>query len=195
MADYEYGRAKTLADALSKAGIAPEIRAQILEGAELVRAKDSGEKKAEWVRQAMKRMDDLLDKATRHKVREDCACCLGGKRLEVSKGIAKKNSTLDDRLKAANEARFVFGHSVTLQDDGRILVSFFPEGLPEYGCVCLRKAGAPISITYCYCCGGHVKHHLQHALGRKLEMTVKSSALSSGGTRPCQFLFAIEAEA
>jgi hypothetical protein len=80
---------------------------------------------------------------------------------------------------------------VTLQEDGQILVQFAPEGLPHYGCVCLRKAKEPISITYCYCCGGHIKHHLQIALGCKLECQVRSSALSSGGKKPCSFLFRI----
>ncbi len=38
-------------------------------------------------------------------------------------------------------------------------------------------------------CGGHVKHHLQIALGRDVESAVRSSALSSGGKRPCAFSF------
>lgn len=48
------------------------------------------------------------------------------------------------------------------------------------------------SITYCYCCGGHIKHHLQIALGRSLVLKVRSSALSSGHKRPCSFLFTIK---
>jgi hypothetical protein len=42
-----------------------------------------------------------------------------------------------------------------------------------------------------YDCGGHVKHHLQTALGRQLQLTVLSSALSSEGQKPCKFSFAI----
>ncbi len=40
--------------------------------------------------------------------------------------------------------------------------------------------------------GGHVKHHLQIALGRKLVGTVRSSALSSAGKKPCAFVFAVQ---
>ncbi len=189
MADYEYGRIKVLADKLASAGIDQAIIGQIIEGGEDVRKSWTPQKKAAWMRQAMAKMDELLDANTRHAVREACACCLGGKRLEVSKGIAKKHESLEDRIEAANEARFVFGHSVTMQNDGRVLVSFAPEGLESYRCVCLPKAGDPVSVTYCYCCGGHIKHHLQNALGRKLNMTVRSSALESAGTRPCTFLF------
>ena len=125
-------------------------------------------------------------------VREACACCLGGKRLKIVKGISREYETLEDRIKAANEAKFVFGHSVTMMEDGRILVCFSPEGLTQYGCTCLPQAKEPLPITYCYCCCGHMKHHLQIALGRKLACTVRSSALSIGGRKPCIFIFHIK---
>jgi hypothetical protein len=192
VANYEYGRIKVLANKLNEAGIDQNIFDQILAGGESILSKTSAEKKAEWMKGAMDRMNDLLDTETRYAVREACACCLGGKRFEISKGIAKKYQTLEDRIKAANDARFVFGHSVTMQDDGKILVSFFPDGLDHYGCPCMPKAKERISITHCYCCGGHVKHHLQTALGEKMSVQVVSSSLSSGGKNPCKFLFTIE---
>ena len=174
------------------AGIDRKIIDQIMEGGEDVLRKTSPEKKADWLRGAMSRMNRLLDSKTRKAVREGCACCLGGQRLEISKGIAEENESLEDRIKAANEAPFVFGDSVTMMENGEILVRFFPEGLDQYRCVCLPKAKEPLPITYCYCGGGHVKHHLQIALGRKLDCTVVSSALSSGGKFPCTFSFKIK---
>ncbi len=192
MENFEYGRFRVLAERLAEAGVDPEITDRILAGCESIRKTDKPEKKAEHMRVVMDRMDDLLDAQTRHAVREACACCLGGKRIEISKGIAKAHDTLEKRIKAANEAKFVFGHSVTLQQDGRILVMFAPEGLESYRCVCLRHPKKLMSITYCYCCGGHAKHHLQTALGRKLSCAVRSSALASGGKEPCTFLFSIQ---
>lgn len=191
MPTYEYGRAKVLAEKLAAHDIAPDIIARIMEGGEKLRAKDSSEAKADWMREAMRRMDKLLPPKVRHAVREGCACCLGGKRLQQSKAIAKQHETLEERIAAANETKFVFGHSVELLPDGKVLVSFSPEGLDSYRCVCLPKAGEPVPITYCYCCGGHAKHHLQTALGRKLELKVRSSALASAGKKPCTFLFRI----
>lgn len=192
MKDYEYGRIRILATKLVQAGISQDTIDEIMAGGELILSSTTPAKKADWMREAMSRMDALLDDQTRQTIREGCACCLGGKRLEISKGIAKTHNSLEDRIKAANEAKFVFGHSVTMQDDGRILVSFFPEGLDHHRCVCLPRAQEPISITYCYCCGGHVKHHLQTALGLKLSCLVRSSALVSGGKSPCTFLFSID---
>jgi len=192
MRRYEYGRIHTLARKLEKAEIAQELIDQIMKGGEAIGRSTNSEKKAEWMKEAMLRMDNLLDRETRYAVREACACCLGGKRLKIAKGILRENEKLEDRIKAANEARYVFGHSVTMREDGRILVCFWPEGLTEYRCVCLPKAKEPLSITYCYCCGGHVKHHLQIALGRKLACKVRASAVSSGGKKPCTFIFSME---
>ena len=192
MSTFEYHRISDLAESLENAGVDQEIIAQILEGGEKILKGTDSVKKADWLRGAMYRMDSLLDKDTRHAVREACACCLGGKRQDLVKAIAKKGGTLEERIQAANEARMVFGHSVSLQEDGRILVCFSPEGLANYRCVCLPQAKEPLPITYCYCCGGHVKHHLQIATGRSLELTVKSSSLSSGGRRPCTFLFTVK---
>lgn len=194
MKHYAYNRIKRLAEQLETAGINPGIANRILEGGEDVLRKTSPAKKADWFRAAMTRMDDLLDCDIRNTVREGCACCLGGRRQKISKGIAAGYETLEERIQAANEAKYVFGHSVQMMPDGNILVRFFPEGLDHYRCVCLPQAKEPLSITYCYCCGGHVKHHLQTALGRELDCTVLSSALSSGGTESCVFSFRVVEE-
>jgi hypothetical protein len=186
---YEYGRIRTLARSLAEAGIDGAATLRIMEGGELIARGAKPEAKADWMAGAMRRMDALLDTATRRAVRERCACCLGGKRLEISKAIAREHESLEERIEAANGAKLVFGYGVTREADGSVLVRFRPEGEAGYRCVCLPKAREPVSITYCWCCGGHVKHHLQIALGRRLECTVRSSALSSGGKRPCTFAF------
>jgi hypothetical protein len=191
MTVYEYGRIAKLAESLEKAGIAQEIIDQVMEGGDTMLKGTNPAKKADWMRGAMLRMNKLLDRDTRHAVREACACCLGGKRQKLVQEIARKYDSLEDRIRAANEARLVFGHSVTLEEDGKILIRFSPDGLPEYRCVCLAQAREPLPITYCYCCGGHVKHHLQIATGRSLKVTVRSSALSTGGKKPCTVLFDI----
>jgi len=191
MKNYEYHRIGKLAEQLEITRIAQEIIDQIMEGGEDILRKTSPEKKADWLRGAMTKMENLLDNETRKVVREGCACCLGGQRLKISRGIAAENESLEERIKAANEASFVFGDSVSMTDDGEIQMRFYPEGLDHYRCVCLPQAKEPLPITYCYCCGGHVKHHLQIALGRKLDCTTLASALSSGGKKPCTFSFKI----
>ena len=191
MKKYEYQRIGRLAEQLEVAKVDRDKIDQIMNAGEDIKRSTKPEKKADWFRESMLTMNQLLDVKTRKSVREGCACCLGGKRLKTSQSIARDNATLESRIKAANEAHFVFGHSVTLMEDGEVLVRFYPEGLEHYRCVCLPKAEQPLPITYCYCCGGHVKHHLQIALGRKLDCTTRTSALSSGGKFGCVFSFRI----
>ena len=89
MNSYEYHRIGRLAEQLEIADVDPEIIDRIMEGGEDILRKTSSEKKADWLRGAMIRMDEFLDNEIRKAVREGCACCLGRKRLKISKG--KKN--------------------------------------------------------------------------------------------------------
>ena len=45
-----------------------------------------------------------------------------------------------------------------------------------------------MSKTYCYCCGGHIKHHLETILGKKLNVEIINSALMSMGEKSCKFI-------
>jgi hypothetical protein len=190
MKNYEYHRIGELAKQLSETKVEPKIIDQIMEGGKDILRKTSPEKKADWMREAMLRMNKLLPMTTRKAVREGCACCLGGRRLKMSKTIASENAGLEERIKAADAANYV--GSITLRPDGEIIARFNMQKQPPYRCYCLPQAKKPLPITYCFCCGGHVKHLLQIALGRELDCTTLSSALSSGWQKPCTFSFKIK---
>ncbi len=195
-ASYPYGRAARLDGVLREAGIDEGIIAQIMAGGEAIKKTDKQAVKVAWLRCAMQRMDALLDHDTRVRVRDMSACCLEGERGKLARKLARENETLAQRIAAANAARFLFGHSVAEQPDGSLLVLFQPEGQPAYRCSCLGEVDEPLSLTYCMCCGGHVRHHLQTVLGCELACEVRSSALASGGRQPCSFVlnYAQEAE-
>ena len=192
MKNYEYRHIRKLAEQLEITGIDREIIDRIMVGGEDILRKTSPEKKADWLRVAMIRMDKLLDLPTRKAVREGCACRLGRQTTKFSQGIAKDNATLEARIAATNKTFMAFGGGVWMQDNGEIIVRFAPKGPEGYRCSCLPKAEKPLSVTYCYCCGGHVKYHFQISLGLKLDYTVISTALSSGGESPCTFSFRIK---
>jgi len=158
-----------------------------MEGGEDIIRTTSLEKKADWLRVAMTRMDKLLDLPTRKAVREGCACRVGKQTSKYSRSIAKGNATLEGRIAVVHNTFMAFGGGVWMQDNGEILVRFGPEGPGGYRCSCLPKAEKPLSVTYCYCCAGHVKHHFQLSLGLKLEATPRGTALSTGGKKPCTF--------
>src|SRR4030042_6105243 len=189
MKNYEYHRIGELAKQLETAKVDRKAMNQIMEGGEDILRKTSPEKKADWMRVAMLRMNKLLDIETRKTVREGCACCLGGRRLKTSQAIVRENESLEARIEAANKANYV--GSVTMTENGEIIARFDLQKSAPYHCYCLPQAKEPLPITYCYYCGGHVKHHLQIALGRQLDCTTRSSALSSGGKFPCTFSFKI----
>ena len=106
--------------------------------------------------------------------------------------MAREKSLWKHRIKAANKAIAVFGGCARMQENGDILMRFAPEGLDHYHCACLRGADKPLPVTYCFCCGGHVKYHLQISLGLDLDYTIRSTALSSGGKLPCTFSLRIK---
>ena len=192
MKNYEYHRIGELAKQLAEAKVEPKIIDQIMEGGKAILRKTSSEKKADWMREAMLRMNKLLDLRTRKAVREACACRLKGRPLKASQGIASKNKSLEDRIKAANKAIAVYGGCVRMQENGEVLMRFSSEGLDHYRCPCLPGADKPLPVTYCFCCGGHVKYHLQIQLGQELDYTIQSTALSSGGKLPCTFSLRIK---
>jgi len=189
MKKYEYQRIGRLAEQLEIAKVDKHIIDQVMEGGINIRRSTKPEDKAEWMRGAMLRMNKLLDIKTRKTVREGCACCLGGQRLKISKKIVQENESLEARIEAADKAHYV--GSVTMKESGEIIARFDIQKSAPYHCYCLPKAARPLPVTYCFCCGGHVKHHLQIALGRELDCTTRSSALSSGGKFPCTFSFKI----
>ncbi|MFH1086241.1 MAG: hypothetical protein V1772_10820 [Chloroflexota bacterium] len=100
---------------------------------------------------------------------------------------------LADRIAALNQVRYM--GQPALNADGTLTASIGAEG--GFACPCPAMSAAPpeapISITYCYCCGGHFRYHYQIALGVALRaVAVQSSALASGRREPCRFVFAIE---
>jgi len=191
MGTYGDGRINRLAQSMKRARIDPATSGCILEGAEEIGNDAGAGAVASWMRGAMERMDAILDEGTRYAVRQGCACCLGGKRRTQARAIAASGATLEERLHAIDETHMCYFQGVRMLEDGRIRVSYFPEGWDHYPCPCLREAQEPLSITYCYCCGGHVKHHMETALERALEVEVISSSLSSGGKQPCVFALRI----
>lgn len=191
MKKYKYSRIGTLAEQLEIAKIDQKIIDQIMEGGEDIRKKPSLEEKTDWFRRAMIKMDKLLDIETRIAVREGCACHLGGQKARACQKIVQENESLEERIKAVSGKKYICG-SVIMKANGEIIACGNTDERYYRKCVCLPEAKEPLPITYCYCCGGHVKHHLQTALGRKLDGTVIASPLSSGGKKPCTFSFRIK---
>jgi hypothetical protein len=186
---YEFGKIEDLDQSLIKHGIKNNIRKKIMENGNQIKKTSKNEARAEWFLNAINTMDELLDEETKKKVREDCACCLEGKRHKLCKEINKKYKTSEEKIKAINDTHFVFGHEIKMIGKNKYEVIFFDEKIPEKRCSCLKVImDKEMSKTYCYCCGGHVKYHLETILGKKLNVEFKASALTSMGKKSCHFI-------
>jgi hypothetical protein len=186
---YDIGKIEDLNQSMIKHKIDDTIREKIMKSGELVKKTSKKEERAEWFFNAMNVMDELLDEKTKKKVREDCACCLEGKRQKLCKEVNKKYETPEERILAINETHYVFGHEIKITGEGKYEVTFFDEAMAEKVCSCLKIVmDKKMSKTYCYCCGGHIKHHLETVLGKKLNVETVDSALSSMGKKSCRFV-------
>ena len=187
--EYEDGKMEDLHQSMIKNKVDGNIRKKIMESGELIKKSSKKEEKAEWFLGAMNLMDGLLDEETKKKVREDCACCLEGERQKLCKEVNEKYKTPEERILAINETHYIFGHEIKIIGKGKYEVIFFDEKMPEKRCSCLKIImDKKMSKTYCYCCGGHVKHHLETVLGKKLDVEFIDSALSSMGKKSCRFI-------
>jgi hypothetical protein len=183
-------------NALKECHIDESLIAQIMQGYENMTDKVTKEKRATFFAQAMTRMDGLLEPETCRAIRDACACSKGGWRLNAVQELAKEyeGKPLAEKVQALR--RITHMGNPTLNDDGTLTAGIGgDEGCP---CACPVFSGPalsePVSVTYCYCCAGHFRHHYQIALGKKLTTKrVVSSALESLGRKPCRFVFEIEA--
>ncbi len=125
--EYSNWKIKKLADSLKNNEIEASVISAIMKGGEKAKKTDKNEKKAEWIYNAMLVIDKELKPKVRHKVRQDCACCLGGKRHEICIQVNKNFKNTRDRLKAINEGRLVFGHGVKELQMVNMRCHFFPK--------------------------------------------------------------------
>lgn len=183
---YPFGRIETLYRELLNHKIDQKTINQIMEGGEKVDRCTSLTKKAQWIKEAMDKMDNLIEKDLRYKIREKCACCTGGLRLKAMKKIAVSGASFEERIREIDKIQ-IFGHKTELKN-GKIHVTF---GEPGSKCVCTPKGSKEtVSITWCYCCKGHVQKLLEVALEEKLTGKVISSSCSGGEN--CQFEFEVQ---
>lgn len=181
-------------EALKKHEIPESIQSQIFHEYETVSDRSKKGKKAAFFIEAVNRMDILLDPEMNQAIRDSCACSKGGWRLKAMNKIAKEYSekSLIEKLGAIGEVKHM--GNPRLNPDGTITASIGETGGFECPCPVFHGVDItePVSITYCYCCAGHFRHHYQIALDVKLEtVTVESSALESQRTKPCRFIYKI----
>ena len=188
------GAVERFRSALRELEVPEPMMAQIMAGLERISDNSDKPRQAAFFAEAIRRMDDLLDAETCHAVRDACACSKSGWRLKAVQKLAQEYAgrSLEEKVRALWDVTYM-GKPV-INPDGTITTGIGDRG--GFPCPCpVFSAGGPtepVSLTYCYCCAGHFRHHYQIALGVRLATKeVSSSALASQGQEPCRFVFEI----
>ena len=148
---------------------------------------------AEKIISFIDQMDKLLSPEQCLSIMEQQGCCKTGKNDVATRafGLEHANKTIEEKLKLLPKSEIPYNFPCQLNNDGT-LTAF----LENYRCGCygIRKLTEPVKIsrTYCGCCGGFMRHHLQNALGVGIRLKeIISSPNSSNGKKRCEFLFEI----
>ena len=158
----------------------------------------------------IERMEKALNSDVLHEILDRHAC-RGGKDFiarmkKIGKMIADKS--LNEKIIHINSISSD-SEKITLNADNTLSVKWSFEDNGKYKCVCdaTIKTGVRVAelalennnvgdcvmpLSYCYCCAGSGRRHLQLQLG--VEMKTKeviSTPINSRGKKPCEFVFEI----
>jgi hypothetical protein len=158
----------------------------------------------------VQRMDEMLDHELKYMVLDACACCTKSskERDKQCKEYGKKmaDKSLEEKIKNLDSIGF---ENVKLVDNKTLSVSISWIIDDKFYCSCgsgknMSIASRPsknkkcinqdriISLSWCFCCAGNSRYHLQNALRLKLKTKkIISSPMNSRGKKPCKFLIEI----
>lgn len=160
------------------------VTKKVMEGSEEITEKTSKRKMAEWVKDAMERLDTLVDEKTGIQVMENCGynCALVHKRLiERAKTRRKRYQSIDKFLEAEQRNP---GLGSRLVREGDVLYQFYtPQSSTRpMRCYCSLLRGLPadegVSLTYCHCGKGFVKRFWEEVLERPVKVELMQSVVS-----------------
>ncbi|HNV06113.1 MAG TPA: hypothetical protein PKH64_08340 [Petrotogaceae bacterium] len=153
------------------------------------------------------RMENLIDSDMMHEILDSCACGGGQEFLNQCKKIGKDlaGKTLDEKIDYLNNYIF-HSEKIILNRNNLLTGTFLYKENEKYKCACSAavKKGMMVydltentdnrtmPLSYCFCCAGSFRRHLQLQLGIELKTKkIVSSPINSRGQKPCEFIFEI----
>ena len=144
-------------------------------------------------------MDMLLSKEQCLSIMERQGCQKTGKMAVTARAFGQEHAgkSLEEKITLYNESDVAYKVPTKLNPDGTLSVYWKVGEEGQYKCACSdvkkqKKQPADISLTYCGCCGGHLRETYRLALGVNLRIKeVVSSPINSAGKKHCEFLFEI----
>ena len=158
----------------------------------------------------IERMENMLDPDIMHRILDSHACG-GGKdyvaRLKkIGREIASK--TVSEKVAHVNSLSSE-SEQIILREDNTLSVLWSYRDGEKYRCLCSAivikgvkvsalaqdnhdAGGCVMPLSYCYCCAGSGRRHLQLQLGVELKTKeVMSTPINSKGKRPCEIIYQI----
>jgi len=167
------------------------VAKKIMEGSGQITGRTDRRKTAQWVKDAMERMDSLTDEKTRVRIMEECghSCAKVNMKL-IDRARARRNryDTVDEFLRA-EERKPIAG--TKLIREGDVLYQYYtPRAFTRpMRCYCGLLKGLPedeqVSRTYCHCSRGFVKEFWESVLEKAVKVELLQSAVS--GASECKF--------
>lgn len=158
----------------------------------------------------IERMESSLDSDTLHQILDSCACGGSKEYLKQCEKIGKEiaDKPLSEKIAHINDISSG-SDKIILNADNTLSVTWSFDNNGKYKCVCSAtvKTGVMVSalalennddgdiimpLSYCYCCAGSGRRHLQLQLGVELKTKeIISSPINSKGEKPCEMIFEI----
>jgi predicted hydrocarbon binding protein len=169
-----------------------QIAKKVMDGSAAITEKTDKRKIAEWVKQAVDKLDVLVSEDARIRIMENCGynCANVNKKvIQRAKARRKKFRSLDEFL-AAEQKKPMSG--TRLERKGSTLTQFYtPQAFTKpMRCYCSLFRGLPenetVSSTYCHCSKGFVKKFWEGVLEKPVNVDFVQSAIS--GASECKFV-------
>lgn len=152
----------------------------------------------EEVMTLINQMDKLLSKEQCLSIMQEQGCCKSGKGPAAHRefGRANEGKTLKEKVALLNLAQIPHNAPCHLNDDGTLSVYWGSDDMGKKSCPCGFTKTLPdsfeVPLTFCGCCGGHIRSNYQKSLGVKLRLKeIVSSSSNSRGKKRCEFLYEI----
>lgn len=168
-----------------------EVGKKVMVGNEGITTRTNAEQTSLWVRDAIGRLEELVDEQTSIKIMEACGTNCARVNHSVIERARKRRS------KHASEEAFLAAEmrkpqaGTRLEREGAVLYqTYTPQAFTRpMRCYCALLRALPenetVSQTYCHCSKAFVKTFWEETLGRPVSVEILESAVS--GSNVCKF--------
>ncbi len=177
------GRIGQWVKAMGYEEISQSVIEEVMQSVDTFTSISNPAKKAEWIKDAAERLENLAGKKTCIQVMEKKGrICCGATLRNKAKKFMKESKSIKEFIEKLNSMR---GYTFKLKDNNTIV-----GGYDKCYCGLVNKTKMPFkNLTYCYCGVGHIKQFFESALEKPVEVELVQSVIT--GAKTCEFIIHI----